>query len=609
MRSWLVFGVVAILLQIAAGTVPGVQKIDYDIFRRDSARGLPYEIREMMLPMRDGIRLYTRIHLPKGHSGRTGAVFARSPYSRPDGAFGDPNPEYLRRGLVDIRQDCRGTGRSEGEAAPQGAVEGTDGEDTIEALSKEDWSNGRFATDGASYGGSVQWILSLRGNPHHVAMAPFFSGASNFDSAFIGGALFYQIKMHWSFTQWYKRNVSFDGVPDWDGIPATRSWPLKDIDRKSVGHVVPNWQAMFLRGPVYNEHDYGHADVIRHPDRVTAPAYIRAGWYDFYAQPTIDGFTALRARGGTREVREFTRIVIGPWTHMGNRNPGLIRDGGVFAETYSNATRFVTGLLGNPKRDPLPDEPPVRYFTMGDNRWRTAACWPPEGSEKRVFYLHSDGALDRSAPRGAESPDAYDYNPDDPVLSRGGTFLGPPACGDGMVSQNEVEERNDVLTFTTAPLDRDVVFAGAPVVRLWAASSAPDTDFTAKVCDVHPDGTSYNIAEGIVRARYRNGKGSEFLVPGLPTLFEIRLWSSANAFLRGHRIRVDISSSNFPHFDRNPNTRAEFGTEERPVVARQTVYHDTEHPSCLWLPVLESDKNIREGSGATLAFVRTFRLK
>jgi putative CocE/NonD family hydrolase len=233
-------------------------------------------------------------------------------------------------------------------------------------------------------------------------------------------------------------------------------------------------------------------------------------------------------------------------------------------------------------------QPPVRIFVMGTNRWRYEEDFPLERAEIVPHYLHQGGRLDRTPP-GEEPPDRYAYDPAHPVPTCGGALLMTPDFPAGPRNQQGIEARPDVLTFSSEPLGEDVEVTGPIVVRLWAVSSATDTDFVARLCDVFPDGRSFNLTDGILRARYRSWRHGEpvsLIEPGRPYEYEIDLWATSNVFRAGHRIRLQVTSSSFPRWDRNPNTGHEFGVDTELVVARQEVLHDREHPSCVLLPVM-----------------------
>lgn len=564
----------------------------FDIFQHDKSSTIECDMRIRMIPMRDGVRLCTKIYLPLGE-GKKAVMFSRSPYNDPANFASAPRRIFLDNNVVGIYQDCRGTGSSEGQAQPYGPLEQNDAEDTINWIAEQEWFNGRLGMEGASYGGAAQWLAALKGQSELVAIAPFMSGCNLYESSYIGGALFLQLKVWWALNQHYKRYVKFSPTPDWDELGMTKYRPLKDVDKHADLGEVPYWRHLMEHWVCDESWDY--ANVLKRPEKIKTPAYIKAGWFDFYNKGSIDSFQALRSQGGTEEARQFTRMVIGPWVHTGNANPDLFDEQGKGEEHYRVGERFLLGLLSEPQKDPVPSEPPVKYFMMVKNEWRDSATWPPANVEGKAFYFHADapantskgaGTLDELKPVKSEEPDHYVYDPENPVLSRGGCFLGPPECGKGSVTQMCIENRNDVLCYTSAPLGDDLEVAGNVNVALWAASSCVDTDFTAKLVDVHPDGTSYNVVEGIQRARFRMGCDKEvFLAPEQPELILIDLWHTAYAFLKGHRLRVHISSSSFPHYDPNMNTGNRLGDDVVGVKAHQTIYHDPERPSHIILPI------------------------
>jgi uncharacterized protein len=291
-----------------------------------------------------------------------------------------------------------------------------------------------------------------------------------------------------------------------------------------------------------------------------------------------------------------SKLLIGPWTHGNARSPigeldfgtgsqiGLINMQQDFAglqlRWFDHWLKGVdTGLLA---------EAPIRLFVMGAKGWRGEQRWPLERAVDRPLYLHTGGALSTSAP-DAEPPDHYRYDPRDPVPTHGGALLIAPEFPSGPVDQRGIEARPDVLTFTTPPLDHATEVTGPVMVQLWAASSAPDTDFVARLVDVYPDGRAFNLTDGILRARYRDaaaGQPAAPLEPGQPYLFAIDLWATSNVFLAGHRIRLQVTSSCFPRWDRNPNTGHTFGMDAELRTAEQTILHDRDHPSHVVLPLV-----------------------
>jgi putative CocE/NonD family hydrolase len=329
--------------------------------------------------------------------------------------------------------------------------------------------------------------------------------------------------------------------------------------------------------------------IVGKHQNVTVPTFNVGGWYDIFLGDTLTHFNAMRALGRS------TRLLIGPWTHNDRAQPvgeltfgfgsqmsliNLQSDfGRMQLRWFDHWLKGIdTGMLA---------EPPIQLFVMGANVWRFEQEWPLARAVDTPFYLHSDGLLSTSRPE-AETPDRFTYDPADPVPTLGGGLLVPADVPNGPRDQRTIESRPDVLTFTTAPLERDTEVTGPISVELWACSSAADTDFVARLVDVYPDGRAYNLTDGIIRARYRDGRVPSLLEPGTPYRFVIDLWATSNVFKAGHRIRLQVTSSNFPRWDRNPNTGHPLGVDgpNDLRVAQQTILHDAEHPSHVTLPLV-----------------------
>jgi putative CocE/NonD family hydrolase len=322
-------------------------------------------------------------------------------------------------------------------------------------------------------------------------------------------------------------------------------------------------------------------------DRVTVPTFNVGGWYDIFLTDTIANFAAMQ-----RQARP-TKLLIGPWTHTAGNNPIGDLDFGFGAQIsfinmqsdfHNLQLRWFDHWLKGVDTGMLA-EAPVRLFVMGANVWRDEQTWPLERAMNTPFYLRENGGLS-TAPPDAESPDRYRYDPRNPVPTYGGALLMAPEFPSGPVDQRPIEARADVLTYTTPPLERDTEVTGPVSVHLWACTSAPDTDFVGRLVDVYPDGRAINLTDGIIRARYRDGHSESLLEPGRPYPFTIDLWATSNVFKAGHRIRLQVTSSNFPRWDRNPNTGHQFGQDAELCPADQVILHDRDHPSHVLLPLV-----------------------
>jgi putative CocE/NonD family hydrolase len=566
-----------------------------------------YRIRTRLgvpVPMRDGVRLSTDVYLPDA-PGPFPVILIRTPYSNNI----DPQVQdavfFAQRGYAVAVQDVRGRYDSEGEWSPF-VHEAQDGYDAQEWCGTQPWSTGKVGTSGGSYVALTQWLPAPLRNPHLTAMAPRVGFSSLYHNwVYTGGAFQLAFNLRWGAIQMQGRTnqVQYLWLPAEQHL-STLFWhlPLAGGDERA-GRACEFYQE-WIRHPAYDSYWEKLGNLENHYDQIDVPAYGFGGWYDVFLQGTLNNFMGVRARGRSERGRRGQKVLIGPWIHsLGERGtqrrtgdvdfgPDVLVDLRVEeARWFDHWLRGIdTGIVR---------EPPVRVFVMGANRWRTADDWPIPGTRYVEHYFHSggranslygEGGLDRRRP-GAEPPDSFVYDPRDPVPTLGGSTC----CGEditpvsmGPRDQRPAEWRPDVLVYTTPPLEADVEVVGPIKVVLWAASTAPDTDFTAKLVDVAPAGYAMNVAQGIIRARFRDAWDRPTLLePGRVYRYEIDCWSSANCFRAGHRIRVELSSSNFPQFDRNPNTGRPFGLDAELRAATQTVFHDAHRPSHIVLPVVD----------------------
>ncbi|NJO82172.1 MAG: CocE/NonD family hydrolase [Blastochloris sp.] len=565
--------------------------------------------RDVMVSMRDGVRLATDIYRPDD-TDRHPVLVQRTPYSKSNAWFVGGlifNPlDAVQRGYVVIVQDTRGRFGSEGAWEPF-VNEAADGFDTIEWAASQAWSSGNVGIYGSSYMGVTTVQAALAAPPHLKAALAYVTGANYHQGwTYSGGAFELGFNAWWTnFLGWdtaARVEVSDDerqamigrlAAATADPWSVARHLPLADIPAFQ-GPVAAYWQD-WIANPTYNDY-WARLDAIAGAERIQAPMLQIAGWYDNFLHGQIELHQRL-------QDRPHHRMVIGPWDHeaylslhfsaAGQRDFGPAAIGGPTLAAGLAFDWFDHWLTGAPSA--LVDQPRVRYFQMGENNWREAESWPPPATPTR-YYLHSggrantrngDGALSQELPTD-EPPDRYRYDPANPVPSTGGRTLQPPYGPGGVQNQAAVEDRDDVLVYDLPALTQPLTIAGNVTVTLYAASSAPDTDFTAKLVDVGPDGFCANIAEGIIRARYRNGISEELLTPGEVTEMTIDVWDVAYTFQRDHVIRLELSSSNFPRFSRNLNcaTRPERAGADEMQVATQEVHHDGRHASFLTLPVV-----------------------
>jgi hypothetical protein len=339
-------------------------------------------------------------------------------------------------------------------------------------------------------------------------------------------------------------------------------------------------------------------------ETVKVPGLHIGGWYDLFTEGTINNWESMRAKGGSARAKEGQHLLMGPWAH-GTLLPSIV--GGMhFGPSASGAPGQIVEhhlhFFDRYLKDMDIALPVVRYFVMGANRWRSAETWPLPETEWQRFYLRSkgrantaagDGWLSREEP-SSEPPDVFTYDPRFPVPTVGGRNLGAGRLVLGPFDQTRIEQRHDVLVYSTPPLEQDLEVTGPLKLHLFAATSARDTDFVAKLTDVLPDGQSINVAEGIIRARFwKSGQQADLVNPGEIREYVIDLAAASNVFKKGHRIRLDVTSSNFPAFDRNMNTGQPIGTDKAGIPAVQTVLHETGHASYIDLPVIPAKINIQ----------------
>lgn len=563
--------------------------------------------RNVAAPMRDGIRLFADIYRPE--SGQPHPVLLlRTPYNKEDAqTMNYAHPSwYARQGYVVVVQDTRGRWSSEGEFDPY-AHEAEDGYDTIEWAAKLPYAEPKVGMYGFSYCGSVQWQAAVLQPPHLACIVPGMIGSDSFQGkAYRNGAFSLALLQSWvlfAAQDTALRSKRSDWVAELGAYYANiqsyyRRLPLAEPP-EAVRELAPYYER-WLAHPVRSEYWLGQALKERYGS-VAVPALHIGGWYDIFVDGTLENFAGVRAQGATAVARENQYAVIEPWYHMPwSRYVGELDFGPEAANRIDELQLawFDRWLKG---KEPESAPAAVRYFRMGSNSWQEAADWPPPGSTPTAYYLHSasransingDGTLSATEPLD-EHPDVYVYHPSIAVPALGGrSGAVPDLTPMGPRNQLPIEVRNDVLVYTSEPLREELELAGEVVLELYAATTAEDTDFVAKLVDVYPDGRAYNVAEGIVRASYREGLAKRVPVPpGEVLRYELSLGPTAIQFRIGHSIRLDITSSLFPTFDRHPNRLIDPGkaTEADFVTATQTVHHDRIYPSRLWLPVIAGE--------------------
>ena len=557
-------------------------------------------------PMRDGTILRANIYRPAAE-GRWPVLLTRLPYGKDlplASAILDP-VQAARRGYVVIVQDTRGRCTSDGDWYPLRA-EADDGVDTIAWAAELPFSDGQVGMYGASYFGFTQWAAAVRQPPALKALIPVVTWADPFNGlVYRAGAFELGLAASWHLMMGLDLLFRRAGRDPSALAPALAAWateldalgttgyaslPLAEFAPLRRQDVAP---AFFdaLAAPMDRTHESATSvTILGKHDRVQTPTLNVGGWYDIFLADTIANFCAMRALGRP------ARLLIGPWSHGSQRNPvgeltfgfgsqaafiNLQMDlGSLHLRWFDHWLKGIdTGMMA---------EAPIKLFVMGANVWRDEQEWPLARAVDTPWYLHAGGELSPERP-GDEAPDRYDYDPADPAPTRGGALLMTAEYPAGPFDQRAVEARPDVLLYTSAPLERAVEVTGPIMVHLWAVSSAPDTDFVARLVDITPDGRSFNLTDGIVRARYRrfaHGEPPSLIEPGQPYAYVIDLWATSNVFKAGHRIGLQVTSSCFPRWDRNPNTGHPFGADAELRVAHQEILHDREHPSHVVLPMV-----------------------
>jgi putative CocE/NonD family hydrolase len=562
---------------------------------------------EVPATMRDGVVLYANIFRP-AEEGSYPVALARTPYGKD---FFSISP-YLdavrlaRNGYIVVIQDVRGQGNSGGAWKPF-EYEALDGYDTVEWAAQLPNSNANVGMFGPSYLGMVQWAAATQQPPHLRAIFPTVTWSDARDGvSWRGGALELGTMAQWYLSTSINPTIrQYAGksplelgqalnalTTEIDRLPNEGYWSLP-LDNYAPLARLGLHTALFDHIQNPNSREFSQpASVYEAYDKINVPSYNVGGWYDIFVQGTLDNFAALRKDGATDEARQ-TKLLIGPWTHRTQSHVIGDMDFGFKAQMgWMNLQTDLTGLTQRwfdywlkGVDNGILNEPPVKLFVMGDNVWRDEHEWPLARTQYTPYYLRSYGKLSTQAPT-EELPDQYIYDPALPVPVLGGALLTHSLYHDGVKDQRPIEQREDVLSYTSELLTQDTEVTGQIIVKLWAASDATDTDFVARLIDVHPDGAAYNITDGIIRARYRNGDVPELLQPDQPYEFTIDLWSTANVFKAGHCIRLDITSSSFPRWDRNPNTGSDFGVDDSLRSAKQTILHDSAHPSHVILPII-----------------------
>ena len=553
--------------------------------------------------MRDGTVLGADLYLPEG-DGPFPTIVERTAHYK-DRVFSNPLFTFLaENGYAVLAQNAADRWRIERDVRPfftYGLTDADDGFDTIEWAAAQDWCDGKIGGYGFSYPAWCQWMLAAEKPPHLVAM--FNGGMTPRTTDWqMGGVYRIGRQLQWTLgpmaadtQRWFEEPHgpdSYDAYWNQKNTIDRDKWlwylPQKDLPLEMIGGIRERYVEWL---------DHMHEDrwkLDQNFGKIDIPVFHRTSWYDRLSR-TVEMFTGMQKLAPSEETRAAQRMIIGPWSHKGSHllprqvaevDFGPAAEQNVFDWIVPWFDYWLKGI-----QNETMDSAPVRLFVMGKNEWRNEQEWPLSRALQTEFYLHSDGSANTPAGDGSltvdvpqnEPSDNYSYDPRDPVMT-----LFHNESQDEPHDQRVLDHRRDVLIYQTEPLDSPIEVTGVPQITLYASSSARDTDFTAKLIDVYPDGFSQDLCYGIVRARFREGFDTpKLLEPGVVYEYNIELMPTSNLFQKGHRIRVDISSSDFPNFDRNHNTGGDDYGETDLIVADQTVFHDRDYPSRITLPVVE----------------------
>ncbi len=553
------------------------------------------------IPMRDGVNLSADIYLPAISDGPWPVLLLRTIYNSKDARYLSWTDQFLDAGYAVVLQNCRGRHDSDGDWDPYNC-EYPDGYDTHEWIGRQEWCDGNIGTFGLSYPGFTQTAPATLRSKYLKALVPIASQQDNYGHHRVDGVVAHATSLF--FANMMGRVMQTEALDrlDWNAI--YRHLPIVEtLDQLG--------ECSYYRGVVEHEQydDFWSSYSLRDRyNEADTPALFVTGWYDSLLHETITVFNGWKQHARSEETRSRTKLLIGPWSHQvapWGRAPlgpnGRFEDvefgEGAIGDVGEIHLRWYDSLLKGVATG-IEDEPPVKIFVMGRNEWRHENEYPLARTQWRKLFLHGDGphdaqedkigehSLSFDAPTGDEPPDRFRYDPDDPVPSWGAQYQTMDLTGPR--DRRQIERRGDVLVYTSEPLAEEIEVTGPISAVLYASSSTPDTDFTTALVDVYPDGRAIILTEGICRARFRNGTNSpELIEPGQAYEFSIDMWDTSNVFLPGHRIRVEVSSSNFPRYNRNLNTGNPIATDTEIRVAHQTVFHDAERQSHVLLPVID----------------------
>ena len=551
--------------------------------RKLATRRAQYAVRSESMTMitSDRVKLVADVYHPQ-RLRRAPTILVRIPYSQ---TFANAlrskivGRMWAERGYTVLIQSTRGRAPSTGAYYPLRG-ERQDGIETLAWIAKQPWFDGRIGMWGGSAFGYTEWAIADQTNPGPSSLLVYLSSTSFYRMFYPGGAFALESALNWAV-----RSRGAQDEPDWPSAsrlqPAYNGWPVLEADQRAVGTRIEFFRD-WLSHPE-NDSYWREIDGDNRAASIKAPVLLMAGWFDPFLPGQLSDFDTIR-RKATSEIASRTRLVIGPWAHAATVPLPNAPDLGKFRlATISPSIPWFDHTLAGANSN----EAPVRIFVMGINEWRDEKEWPLARAQNRNLYLNSQGPANSSNGNGALSfkmpmssypADHFENDPQNPVPTAGGAMISNDA---GVFRQNEIEMRPDVLVYTAPVFIEDTEITGPIKLMLYASTTAKSTDFTGKLVDVFPDGSAYNISDGVTRKAYApKTRASEV------DEIEVELWPTSYVLRKGHKLRLEISSSNYPHFDRNPNTGGTISTETAPVIAHQTIYHDLNRPSHLVLPFI-----------------------
>ena len=580
----LTLGITTFVIYIFSGCVSVYDIATRSLLPNEGVRVSSYSVKTKRLvgfTTSDGIKLLSDIHYPIKDV-KTPTILVRIPLTNKLGnrVRADVIGRYwARRGYTAIIQGTRGRYGSGGQFYPL-LHERRDGIETLEWIKTQPWFDGNVFMWGASSFGHAQWCISDQPDLGLKALFVQIASTSFREMFYSGGAFSLESGLFWAIRSRGQRDREVK-MPDLDR--AVQDFPLIEADDRSIGDT-PFFNDWILNQD--NKEYWRKIDGANRTHTLQVPILLMAGWFDPFLPTQIEDFNQVTAHAKTNVASE-TRLIIGPWGHANEvKLPNSQKTLPYRPASLAPSIPWFDYNLGIDEG--MFDLPKVKIFVLGHNQWRNENEWPLERTQYVSFYLHSngkansasgDGWLNKKIPRSKENPDTYIYDPLDPVPSAGGAMLGPRS---GPQLQNSIESRSDVLVYSTDILSDSVEVTGPVRLIIYVRTDAICTDFTAKLVDVHPNGNAYNLCDGILRRNYQPTENPD----QVPVRIEINLWPTSNVFMKGHKIRLEISSSNFPRYDRNPNTGEFIPEATKTVPAKQTIFHSSEFPSHLILPII-----------------------